>query len=207
MRHCQQCRADAVGMLGEDRGAEFSLDKIEAMQIDETAALARRLALRAAINAELAAKRAARRAQDAQVIALPRAAPVVGRPVRMAVASSTGEVIDSHFGHAKAFHIVEVTANHVQSLGIRNAVSYCGGEEACGEAENTLMRTLATLADCEVMLCSRIGIDPWGKLEAAGLCPDSSHAMEPVALAARAVWQAMLDHGKLAQSPAQVRRA
>lgn len=31
MRHCRQCRADAVGMLGEDRGAEFSLDKIEAM--------------------------------------------------------------------------------------------------------------------------------------------------------------------------------
>jgi nitrogen fixation protein NifB len=28
MRHCRQCRADAVGMLGEDRQAEFTQDKI-----------------------------------------------------------------------------------------------------------------------------------------------------------------------------------
>ena len=26
MRHCRQCRADAVGLLGEDRGQEFTLD-------------------------------------------------------------------------------------------------------------------------------------------------------------------------------------
>ena len=33
MRHCRQCRADAVGLLGEDRSEEFTLDKIEAMDI------------------------------------------------------------------------------------------------------------------------------------------------------------------------------
>ena len=26
MRHCRQCRADAVGLLGEDRGQEFTKD-------------------------------------------------------------------------------------------------------------------------------------------------------------------------------------
>jgi nitrogen fixation protein NifB len=30
MRHCRQCRADAVGLLGEDRSDEFTLDKIDA---------------------------------------------------------------------------------------------------------------------------------------------------------------------------------
>ncbi|HEX8962155.1 MAG TPA: nitrogenase cofactor biosynthesis protein NifB, partial [Rhodocyclaceae bacterium] len=35
MRHCRQCRADAVGLLGEDRGAEFTLDKIAGMAIDD----------------------------------------------------------------------------------------------------------------------------------------------------------------------------
>ncbi|NKF34153.1 nitrogenase cofactor biosynthesis protein NifB, partial [Pseudomonas sp. BGM005] len=25
MRHCRQCRADAVGLLGDDRGQEFAL--------------------------------------------------------------------------------------------------------------------------------------------------------------------------------------
>lgn len=29
MRHCKQCRADAVGMLGEDRSSEFTLQKLE----------------------------------------------------------------------------------------------------------------------------------------------------------------------------------
>ena len=28
MRHCRQCRADAVGLLGEDRGQEFNLDHL-----------------------------------------------------------------------------------------------------------------------------------------------------------------------------------
>ncbi len=28
MRHCRQCRADAVGLLGEDRGQEFTLDRL-----------------------------------------------------------------------------------------------------------------------------------------------------------------------------------
>ena len=42
MRHCRQCRADAVGLLGEDRGEEFTLEKIEAMEIDYPAAMAKR---------------------------------------------------------------------------------------------------------------------------------------------------------------------
>jgi nitrogen fixation protein NifB len=33
MRHCRQCRADAVGLLGEDRSEEFTLDKIEQMDV------------------------------------------------------------------------------------------------------------------------------------------------------------------------------
>ena len=28
MRHCRQCRADAVGLIGEDRGQEFNLDQL-----------------------------------------------------------------------------------------------------------------------------------------------------------------------------------
>jgi nitrogen fixation protein NifB len=33
MRHCRQCRADAVGLLGEDRSDEFTLDKVEQMEV------------------------------------------------------------------------------------------------------------------------------------------------------------------------------
>jgi len=34
MRHCRQCRADAVGLLGEDRGQEFTKDKIAKLEIN-----------------------------------------------------------------------------------------------------------------------------------------------------------------------------
>jgi len=34
MRHCRQCRADAVGLLGEDRSAEFTTEKVMAMEVN-----------------------------------------------------------------------------------------------------------------------------------------------------------------------------
>ena len=34
MRHCRQCRADAVGLLGEDRSTEFTTEKIMAMDVE-----------------------------------------------------------------------------------------------------------------------------------------------------------------------------
>ncbi len=37
MRHCKQCRADAIGMLGEDRNAEFTMDKVAAIEAAEAA--------------------------------------------------------------------------------------------------------------------------------------------------------------------------
>jgi hypothetical protein len=57
MRHCRQCRADAVGLLGEDRGDEFTLDKIEEMDIDYQAAMEKRKVIHVAIQAEMDSKR------------------------------------------------------------------------------------------------------------------------------------------------------
>ncbi len=37
MRHCKQCRADAIGMLGEDRNQEFTMDKVAAIEAAEAA--------------------------------------------------------------------------------------------------------------------------------------------------------------------------
>ena len=164
------------------------------MEIDEVAAMQRRVALRAEINAELEAKRNKR---HAEVISLAPAAKPFGRPVHMAVASSGGGLINQHFGHAKEFLIYEASSAGVRFLGSRKAAQYCGGEADCGEAVNTLARTIAILADCEVVLCSRIGIEPWSKLESAGIQPNGEHAMEPIEEAAQAVWQAMLAAGKL----------
>jgi len=60
MRHCRQCRADAVGLLGEDRGEEFTLDKIAEMNIDYNAAMKTRKVVHEGIIEELDEKRAKR---------------------------------------------------------------------------------------------------------------------------------------------------
>jgi nitrogen fixation protein NifB len=51
MRHCRQCRADAIGLLGEDRGDEFILDKIEHMETDCEKVMEERRQVQATIEA------------------------------------------------------------------------------------------------------------------------------------------------------------
>ena len=208
MRHCRQCRADAVGLLGEDRGAEFTLDKVEAMDIDHAAALARRLALRAKVAAELDVKRARAHAPAMQVVTLHRPAKVVhGRPVLMAVASRGSGVINEHFGHAREFLIYEASEAGARLIGHRKTDLYCSGDETCGDGESVLERTIRALEGCERVLCSKIGIEPWGRLEAAGINPDGEHGMEPIEEAVMAVWRELLAAGKLATPPAERKRA
>lgn len=206
MRHCRQCRADAVGLLGEDRGAEFTLEKIEAMEIDHEAALARRLALREKVAVELEAKRAKAHAPATQVITLHRPAKVVqGRPVLMAVATKGSGVINQHFGHAREFLIYEASEAGARLLGHRKTDLYCSGDDSCGDGESVLARTIRALEGCEVVLCAKIGIEPWGQLEAAGIKPNGEHAMEEIEDAVMAVWSEMLASGKLA-TPATARK-
>jgi nitrogen fixation protein NifB len=199
MRHCRQCRADAVGLLGEDRGAEFTLDKIDAMNIDYEKAMEFRAEVRAGIQAELDAKRAGKAAAKTEA-----PAANLGRPVLMAVAAR-GPVINIHFGHAKEFMIYEATAQGAKFVGHRKADSYCSGDDTCGDAESILDRTIKTLAGCEVVLCSKIGYEPWGNLEAAGIQPNGEHAMEPIEDAVMAVWHEMLAAGKL-DAPAEAKK-
>jgi nitrogen fixation protein NifB len=209
MRHCRQCRADAVGLLGEDRGDEFTLDKIEDMEIDYEAAMVVRAELRTKITAELDAKRAKAHAAPApQVITLHKRVDdkPIGRPVLMAVAAK-GALINVHFGHAKEFMVYEATAKGAKFVGHRRADAYCSGDETCGDGESVLDKTIKALEDCEVVLCSKIGIEPWGSLEAAGIQPNGEHAMEPIEKAVMAVWHEMLAAGKLATAAAVKKRA
>ncbi|MRR56601.1 MAG: nitrogenase cofactor biosynthesis protein NifB [Deltaproteobacteria bacterium] len=199
MRHCRQCRADAVGMLGEDRGSEFTLDKIESMEIDYKAAMERRAAHRDEVIAKLEAKRAA------PATAAPVAAPKL-RPVLMAVATTGQGVINQHFGHAKEFLIYEATPEDVRFIGHRKTDLYCTGDNTCGEGETVLERTIRALEGCEAVLCAKIGYEPWGKLESAGIAPNGEHAMEPIEEAVMAVYREMAEAGKLSL-PTEKRQA
>jgi len=212
MRHCRQCRADAVGLLGEDRGEEFTMEKIDAMEIDYEAAMKTRARTHKDIEARrLRQKTSLRQYQgktlfmvNGQTIDVQAPIPTVShglpehlRPVHMAVASSGQGVINQHFGHAKEFLIYEASPKGARLIGHRKTAQYCGGDTTCGEAENTLEQTIALLAGCELVLCSKIGFEPWGQLEAAGITPNGEHAMEPVGEAVMAVYAEMHCAGAL----------
>ncbi|HSQ06173.1 MAG TPA: nitrogenase cofactor biosynthesis protein NifB, partial [Chromatiaceae bacterium] len=196
MRHCRQCRADAVGMLGEDRGDEFTLDKIENMEIDYAQAMERRKEVHATIEANREAQRKKTGETFISITSLKAPKKETG-PVLMAVATTGGGVINQHFGHAREFLIYEASTQDVRFIGHRKVDLYCSGGDTCGDAETALAKTIRTLAGCEAVLCSKIGYEPWGLLEAAGIAPNGEHAMEPIEEAVAAVYREMAKDGRL----------
>ena len=202
MRHCRQCRADAVGLLGEDRGDEFTLDKIDVMDVDYEAAMVRRKVVHDEILEKLDAQRG---------IVKPKASgiPEGSRPVLMAVAGKNG-IVAEHFGHAKEFLIYEASPEGVRFVSHRKTELYCGGMDSCGDGdvvdagatESLLDRNIRVLEGCEVVLCSKVGYEPWAKLEAAGIHPNGEHAMEPIEEAVLAVYQEMIASGRLDEKEA-----
>jgi len=197
MRHCRQCRADAVGLLGEDRGDEFTLDKIDVMDVDYEAAMVRRKVVHDEIIEKLDAKRGIVKPKHEGI-------PEGSRPVLMAVAGKNG-VVAEHFGHAKEFLIYEASPEGVRFISHRKTELYCGGMDSCGDGdvvdegatESLLDRNIRVLEGCEVVLCSKIGYEPWAKLEAAGIAPNGEHAMEPIEDAVMAVYKEIAATGKL----------
>ncbi len=202
MRHCRQCRADAVGMLGEDRGDEFTLDKIENINIDYKAVMKKRAAIHHAIEEKRMAQK-----QSGVAMVRPNEKDLMqqARPVLFAIASSGGGVINQHFGHAKEFLIYEASPMDVRFIGRRKVDLYCSGNDSCGEAETTLDEIIRTLEGCEAVLCSKIGIEPWSVLEQAGIQPNGEHAMEAIEYAVAAVYTEMVEQGLLAETVAETR--
>jgi nitrogen fixation protein NifB len=205
MRHCRQCRADAVGLLGEDRGDEFTLEKIESMEIDYAKAMEERRQVHAAIEANRAAQRKRTGESFVSIASLKRPKRET-RPVLMAVATAGGGLINQHFGHAREFLIYEATSQDVRFVGHRKVDLYCSGGDTCGDAETALQKTIRTLSGCEAVLCSKIGYEPWGVLEEAGIAPNGEHAMEPIEEAVAAVYRELAEQGALDEpAPATLR--
>jgi nitrogen fixation protein NifB len=214
MRHCRQCRADAVGLLGEDRGDEFTMDKIEDMDIDYQAAMKKRAFVHRAIETKREQQKKKMQQFEGETMfmvngqnikAEPSAkeeATIPGlpadlRPVYMAVASTGQGVINQHFGHAKEFMVYEATPSGARFIGHRKTDQYCVGDDTCGDTETSLQKTIRLLEGCEAVLCSKIGFEPWEQLEQAGIIPNGEHAMEPIEEAVMAVYAEMYEAGAL----------
>jgi nitrogen fixation protein NifB len=172
MRHCRQCRADAVGLLGEDRSQEFSKEKFLEMapeyDMEQRATVHEGIEkfkeeLKVAKDKALAGKKTANSPK-----------------VLVAVATKGGGLVNQHFGHAKEFQIYEVGGDEVRFVGHRKIDQYCQGgysEEASFE------HIMKAIADCKAVLVSKIGNCPQEKLQEAGIkTVEAYDVIEKVAL-------------------------
>lgn len=156
MRHCRQCRADAVGLIGNDIGLrnettpslEYDPAAREEMllRLDKTAAERKRRGTESGAEGERGS-------------------------LRIAVATRGGGEVNVHFGHAREFLIYDVSGREQKLLGVRRIQAYCNGKAECGEAdkEAILEETVAMLQDCSIVLCAAIGAGPAERLSRLGL--------------------------------------
>jgi nitrogen fixation protein NifB len=160
MRHCRQCRADAIGLLGQDRNQDFPLEAMEAEPvINEEARAMFQSELDSKIRERVKAKQA-RRIQAG------------GPKTRVAVATRGGDKVNQHFGHATEFLIYDTDGADVQLLGVRKIQAYCHGKADCnGDKAATLQEIISILSDCRILLCSGIGDAPRASLNKIGVLP------------------------------------
>ena len=187
MRHCRQCRADAVGLLGEDRSAEFTTEKIMEMEVSydrdsrqasQNAVEQERLAKVAAKNAELETL-AAEEASDIKIL--------------VAVATKGQGRINEHFGHAKEFQVYELSSKGAKFVGHRRVDLYCQG--GYGE-EDSLETVIKAINDCAAVFVAKIGHCPKDELTAAGIEPIDQYAFEFIEQSAIAYFKDYLDRVK-----------
>jgi nitrogen fixation protein NifB len=177
MRHCRQCRADAVGLLGEDRSEEFTLDKLEQMEVVYD--LDKRKSYQDKVEVERQAQQAAKHE------ALAAAASAVGvdddMKVLVAVATKGGGRVNEHFGHVTEFQVFEVSAAQALFVGHRRVDLYCQGGH--GDDEQ-LPSVVNAINDCHAVLVAKIGACPRDELLAAGVEPVDQYVGEFIEKAA-----------------------
>lgn len=92
------------------------------------------------------------------------------KPLRFAVATKGGMIVDLHFGHAKEFYIYEYKNGIAMFLERRNVSKYCNGKENC-EEEDKFSKIFNTIEDCNGVISLRIGGEPTKKLKEKGIKP------------------------------------
>lgn len=168
MRHCRQCRADAVGLLGEDRSAEFTKEKIVAMTVNYDPEA--RKAYQAGIEEERRSRSVPRREEVGE-----HAGGTSDIKVLIAVATKGAGLINVHFGHAKEFQVHEVSRSGAKFVGHRRVDHYCQGGYG---AQDDLAAIISSINDCHAVFVARIGGRPTSELNKAGIEPVDQYAHE-----------------------------
>jgi len=176
MQHCRQCRADAVGLIGEDRGAEFTKDTFSEMSFDaleDHYNIAARQESQAKIEEfrfflDQANDRVRKEKEDLSSD---------GQTILVAVTTAGEGMINQHFGSVKEFLIYEAGDRGIRFIHHRKLdYEYCAGPDG----GNPIDPILEKLKDCAMILTAKIGGCPQEDLKNAGLIADQSYAYEPI---------------------------
>ncbi len=168
MRHCRQCRADAVGLLGEDRSTEFTTEKVMEMEVNYD--LDGRKAYQAKVEEDRQATVAAKNAELATL-----AGEMTDIKILVAVATKGGGRVNEHFGHATEFQIYELSTGGAKFVGHRRVDLYCQG--GFGD-EDKLETVIRAINDCTAVFVAKIGGCPKEGLLKAGIEPVDNYAHE-----------------------------
>ena len=176
MQHCRQCRADAVGLIGEDRGQEFTKNTFADMSFDELEVkydIKGRQETQAKIEEfryflDKANERVRKEKEDLSSD---------GQTILVAVTTAGEGMINQHFGSVKEFLIYEAGDKGIRFIHHRKVeYEYCAGPDGANPIDGIVEK----LKDCKLILTAKIGGCPQDDLANAGLIADQSYAFEPI---------------------------
>jgi nitrogen fixation protein NifB len=176
MQHCRQCRADAVGLIGEDRGQEFTKDTFANMTFD---ALEDHYNIEARQDAQSKIEEFREILDKANERIRKEKADLSsdGQTILVAVTTAGEGMINQHFGSVKEFLIYEAGDLGIRFIHHRKVdYEYCAGPDGV----NPLEPILEKLKDCNMILTAKIGGCPQNDLAAAGLIANQDYAYQPI---------------------------
>lgn len=88
---------------------------------------------------------------------------------RFAVASSSGEMVDEHFGHASQFYIYDYKDGESEFVEKRKARESCFGPSECGNHDDRIASIINVIKDCQAVLAIRAGFEPTRILNENGI--------------------------------------
>jgi nitrogen fixation protein NifX len=109
---------------------------------------------------------------------------------RIAVASSDGRVVDTHFGHAESFFVYEIEGTSASFVESRRAAAACSKG---GHDESSFDATLAALSDCTAIVVSVIGYGAAAYLGSKGMRVFESPYFEARDVVAKIAADGLLD--------------
>lgn len=178
MTHCKQCRADAIGILGEDRSAEFMPESFKDRSLEELSAVYN-IEARKAAKDKIESFREILKEANERAEAEKKMLSSTGETVYVAVTSSDLQSVNEHFGTVKEFLIYEAGDKAFRFLTKRSVENgYCAGPDSC---ENPMDDIKAALHDVKLLLTAKIGGCPQDTLKEIGVLSVEKYAKLPIA--------------------------